>query len=104
MNNNESALSLQYWGLPSNTSVTLAGNGEFTGTMYAPNATLYGRGGGSDVMDHSGAAVMNAVSFNGHYSFHYDELLGDQDDHVKFHLASWNENVTSEFSWTEVTP
>jgi hypothetical protein len=103
-NSNESALSLQYWGLPTNTSVTLAGNGEFTGTMYAPDAILNGQGGGSDVMDHSGAAVMKGVNFNGHYSFHYDELLGDQDDHVKFHLASWNENVSSGFSWNEVSP
>lgn len=99
VNVNESALSLQFWGMPTCTSVTLNGNGEFTGTMYAPTATLYGRGGGSDVMDHSGAAVMAEVAFNGHYSFHYDELLGDQDDQIKYHLASWEEYM-AQFQWT----
>ncbi len=98
-NVNESALSFQFWGMPTCTSVSLNGNGEFTGTMYAPNATLYGRGGGSDVMDHSGAAVMSAVEFNGHYSFHYDELLGDQDDQIKYHLASWEEYM-ADFQWS----
>ncbi len=99
VNVNESALSLQFWGMPTCTSVTLNGNGEFTGTMYAPAATLRGTGGGSDVMDHSGAAVMAEVAFNGHYSFHYDELLGDQDDQIKYHLASWEEYM-AQFQWT----
>lgn len=99
VNPNDSSLSFQLWGMPTCTSVTLAGNGQLTGTMYAPSATLYGRGGGSDVLDHSGAAVMNAVNFNGHYNFHYDELLGDQDDEVKYYLGSWEEMMTP-FAWS----
>lgn len=85
------ALSFEYFGLPSNTTVTLAGNGEFIGTVYAPNATLKGAGGGSDVQDFSGAGIFDKVDYAGHVNFHYDEKLGAKSSALHYRIASWDE-------------
>lgn len=87
----ENSLKLEYWGLPTNTGIKFAGNAEFIGTVYAPSATLKGSGGGSDALDFSGACIVNEVSYNGHFAFHYDELLGTKNSSLAFRIASWNE-------------
>jgi hypothetical protein len=69
------ATSFSYWGLPSNTSVTMAGNAAFIGTIYAPQAALTLGGGGNTTYDFSGASISNTVAINGHFNFHYDEGL-----------------------------
>lgn len=79
------------YGLPSCTEVYVRGNGGFVGSIYAPQATLYGKGGGSDVQDIQGAAVMGNVSFNGHVNFHYDEKLGENSGITQWRIASWKE-------------
>lgn len=73
-NGNTDALKFQYYGLPSNVSISMGGNAAFVGVMYAPNAilNLNGGGGGSSV-DFSGAIIAKSVKINGHYNFHYDE-------------------------------
>lgn len=70
-----SAANFQYYGLPSNTSVTWSGNGNFRGTICAPQATVSMGGGGTNVYDFWGACVVNAITMNGHFGFHFDENL-----------------------------
>lgn len=91
INNTSDAYALQLWGLPTCGAVKIAGNGAITGTMYAPQATLKGAGGGNDSLDFQGAGIFNLVDYSGHFSFHYDERLGDDEKIVKYRLASWNE-------------
>lgn len=91
VNLTESAINMQIYGLPTATEVKMAGNAEFIGVVYAPQATLKGAGGGSDAQDFSGAGIFNLVDYNGKFSFHYDELLADLGDTVRFNIASWDE-------------
>ena len=65
------------WALPGVSAVSLSGEGQFTGTIYAPNAALSFSGGGSSGLDLIGAVVANTVSGSGKYKIHYDEHLQD---------------------------
>lgn len=85
------ALNFAYWGMPKNTQVNLGGNGEFIGTVYAPQAALVFNGGGSGSNDFIGAAVGASVKMNGHYKFHYDENLGEFGYVRGYTVVSWNE-------------
>jgi hypothetical protein len=91
MNQNGSAFSFGYYGLPSNTSFSLQGNGSFTGTIYAPNADFKLGGGGNDIQDFIGASVTASVFMNGHFNFHYDEDLARRGPQSLYVLTSWNE-------------
>ena len=91
INPNSSATSFTYWGLNSNTTVDMGGNASFTGTIYAPNATLTLGGGGSTTYDFSGAAIAKEVKLNGHYQFHYDEALGAFGPRRGYTIVSWHE-------------
>ena len=91
LNQSGDSAAMSIFGLPTAKEVYIRGNGEFVGSIYAPNATLYGKGGGNDVQDVQGAAVMGAVSFNGHVNFHYDEKLGDNSGITQWRIASWLE-------------
>lgn len=73
------------------TSLSFGGNGEITAAIYAPSADVTGNGGGNSVQDFSGAAIINSLKFNGHYSFHYDEALGRKGIYTGFVLTSWDE-------------
>ncbi len=90
-NEDGSALKLQYWGLPSNTSVSISGNGAFTGTIYAPSAELTLNGGGKDNYDFVGASISKTVKMNGHVKFHYDEALKRNGPRRDYVVTSWNE-------------
>jgi hypothetical protein len=90
-NENGSALNLQYYGLPSNTSVAISGNGSFTGTIYAPAAELTLNGGGRDNYDFVGASVSKTVRMNGKVQFHYDELLATKGPFQGYIPISWDE-------------
>ena len=89
--NVNNATNLFIYGLPTLTSLSMSGNGEFTGVLYAPNADLSLNGGGSGNNDFIGAAVVNTATLGGHYSFHYDEQLGNLDGSGEFTVTSWNE-------------
>jgi hypothetical protein len=67
--------SFQYYGLPTNLSLSWGGNNEYVGTIYAPQATVKLGGGGSDTYDFCGACVAQSVSIYGSFSVHYDENL-----------------------------
>jgi hypothetical protein len=90
-NPSASAFNFSYYGLPSNTSLSFNGNASFTGTVYAPSANFTIGGGGSDLYDFVGASVSNTVLLNGHYSFHYDEALGQFGPRRAYVVTAWNE-------------
>lgn len=53
-------------------TIDIAGNGVFSGTVYAPNATVKVAGNGGAM----GAIVGNDIKVAGNGEFHYDESLG----------------------------
>jgi hypothetical protein len=91
LNTDGKAADFGYWGLKSNTSVSLSGNAAFTGTIYAPQAALTMSGGGNNTYDIVGATVSNTVKMNGHFNFHYDEALGRRGPRSGYTITSWNE-------------
>jgi hypothetical protein len=103
VNQNASALSFQYYGLPSNTSLTLSGNGTFVGSIYAPNADLTFNGGGAGGEDFSGAAIGKTVSMNGNFKFHYDEALRFIGPPKGYVVTKWDEMTAREVA-TGPTP
>ena len=91
INETGNAANFSYYGLPSNKSVTMAGNATFVGTIYAPNAALTLSGSGSSDTDFVGSSVSNTVKMNGHFKFHYDESLGKFGPRRGYTVTSWNE-------------
>lgn len=75
VNTTGTANTFQYYGLPSNTSLTWNGNAFYRGTIYAPEATFSLGGGGNNILDYQGACVVKSAVLNGHFNFHYDEGL-----------------------------
>lgn len=84
------AYNVGLWCLPAVTSVTLSGEGQFTGTMYAPHAIMTLSGGGSSGIDFVGAVVAKTVTGSGKYKFHYDEDLQNRGMR-NLTIASWKE-------------
>jgi hypothetical protein len=91
INPNSDATSFFYYGLPTNTSLDITGNGTFTGVIYAPQADMFLRGSGSAIQDFTGASITDSVTMNGHFNFHYDENLGRSGAPRGFLITSWNE-------------
>jgi hypothetical protein len=85
------AANFSYWGMPNNKLVKIQGNGDFIGTVYAPQASAKFGGGGAGGDDFIGAMVVNDVTLNGHYKFHYDESLGVFGPRRGYTIITWNE-------------
>ena len=96
MNASGVAAKFSYWGMPSNTRLNLQGNGEFAGTVYAPQAQLNLGGGGSTLTDFMGASVTGSVKINGHFNFHYDESLGVYGPRRGYTINTWAEALWEE--------
>ncbi|HXA45366.1 MAG TPA: collagen-binding domain-containing protein [Candidatus Angelobacter sp.] len=79
-----------YFGLPGVTSITLGGNSQFVGAIYAPNASLTLNGGGGN-NGLQGAAIVASVTLNGHYDFHYDTALATNQFSRGAIPVSWQE-------------
>lgn len=90
-NGNSNATNFFYYGLPSNTSISLSGNAAFTGIIYAPQADFTLGGGGNNPYDFVGASITGSVRMNGHYNFHYDEALARLGASSGYVATSWNE-------------
>jgi hypothetical protein len=80
---------LQYYGLPSLTSLTFSGTSTFVGVVYAPEASATMNGGGNS-NDYIGSLVANIITMHGHYNFHYDESLSTRIPGL-FVATSWQE-------------
>ena len=78
------------YGMGTDKSINLAGNGQFYGAVYAPNYDLF-LGGGGNAGEMMGAAVMKSIKFNGHYEFHYDEDLAGHDSDLAMKVTHWAE-------------
>lgn len=89
--NVNNATNVFVYGLPSLKNLSMSGNGEFMGVIYAPDADLSLSGGGSGDNDFIGAGIFNTITMNGHFKFHYDENLGTLDGGNTFKVTSWNE-------------
>jgi len=91
INNTGKAGNFQYYGLPSNTSLTLPSNGDIACAIYAPSADFKLGGGGSAVINFSGACVTKTIKVNGHYKFHFDEALMKSGPWQDYVITSWVE-------------
>ena len=91
VNEGGKAENFYYYGLPTNTSLSLSGNAGFTGVIYAPSASLTLNGGGNNYTDFSGASVTKTVTMNGHFKFHYDESLARAGLARGYIVTSWGE-------------
>lgn len=91
VNNTGRATNFVYYGLPTNKKLNLPSNGDFTGVICAPNADLQLNGGGSTDLHFTGSCVMNNITVNGHYKFHYDESLANLGPKRDFVIVSWLE-------------
>ena len=76
-----------YYGLPSNQSLSISGNGALAGLIYAPNAAVQLNGGGNVY----GAVMCKSASVNGTFSFHFDEALKDPKYMGRYAIVSWDE-------------
>ncbi len=68
----------------------LRGNASYVGLVYAPNADVQLRGGGTSGR-FDGAVIGRSVTFNGNYDFHYDIQLGGLASEDFFKPVSWIE-------------
>ena len=73
------------------TSLRFSGNGTFIGVVVAPYAVSTISGGGNNNTDFCGCLMGNSLTFNGHFSFHYDEALGKDPANGRFIINAWNE-------------
>ena len=71
----------------SGTSVSVEGNGNFTGVVNAPNADITVTGNGTI----DGAMTGNTVTFNGNATLHYDTQLGGTTSSPYYWVKTWVE-------------
>ena len=74
-------------------NMTVDGNGQFAGMIYAPSATVSVKGGGSSG-DMYGSIFANNINFVGATSLHYDSAQGDVSSVVDYRIGSWYEDTT----------
>ena len=80
----------QVWGTAatgSSQSIKVAGNGDFAGIVYAPNADVEIKGNGNV----SGAAVGEDITLTGNAAFHYDVNLKNRQDGGAMSIGRWRE-------------
>ena len=80
-----------FYGLPSNQTLTFAANAAFVGRIYAPEADFTLGGGGKNTYDFVGQSITRSAKMNGHYNFHYDEASSQSTAAKGFTAISWDE-------------
>ncbi|NQU11048.1 hypothetical protein HQ590_09680 [bacterium] len=98
LNDASRAIDCRFYGLPTSSSWDINGNGQWVGTVYAPNAEVNVAGGGTDG-DMSGSIVADTIRFNGHTRFHYDESLETNNSNTGYLVASWQSLKLVGGSW-----
>ena len=92
VNDTAQAKNFAYYGLPSNTTISLTGNGAFYGTIYAPQANFSLKGSGNtSVDDFTGASITKSTTMTGNFNFHYDESLIHLTTLGGYDAVSWQE-------------
>ena len=92
INDTGHASAFAYYGLPTNTQISLTGNGAFYGTIYAPEADFTLKGGGNtSTNDFTGASITKTTTMTGNFNFHYDESLGQLTTLGGYDAAAWQE-------------
>jgi hypothetical protein len=91
VNNTGNANNFQIYGLPTCTSFTLSGNGQYVGTVYAPQAALAYNGGGVNALDFQGSCVIKSANINGQFNIHYDINLARNGPPSGYTVSSWQE-------------
>jgi hypothetical protein len=92
VNDTAQAKNFQYYGLPSNTSINLTGNGAFYGTIYAPQAAFSLKGSGkSSADDFTGSSITKTTVMTGNFNFHYDDSLSMLTTLGGYDATSWEE-------------
>jgi hypothetical protein len=66
------------YGLGTCTSLSLGGNANFVGCVYAPATSVVTSSGGNNAFDISGSLTARNLALNGHLNLHYDENLKQQ--------------------------
>lgn len=72
-------------------TIKIAGNGNFSGAIYAPDYDIEVKGGGSNGAVY-GAVVGKTIFMNGVTHWHYDEALREGGVVVDYAVASWYED------------
>jgi Tfp pilus assembly protein PilX len=72
-------------------SISVTGNGAFSGVIDAPNADVTINGNG-DIL---GSCIGNLITLTGNAQFHYDESLADGDVSGRLLISSWRELTTA---------
>lgn len=75
-------------------TIKLAGNGILAASVYAPNASVELKGGGS-AGEMYGAVVANNIKITGNYAFHYDVNLQDTEASDSWKMSDWSELITA---------
>jgi hypothetical protein len=75
-------------------TIKLHGNGVLHAAVYAPNANVELKGGGSSG-EACGSIVANDVRITGNYAFHYDEALAKEGSGNPFAIGRWRELTTA---------
>ena len=92
VNDTQKAKNFQYYGLPSNTTINITGNGAFYGTIYAPQADFNLKGSGSSSTDDfTGASITKSTKMTGNFNFHYDEALSQLTTLAGYDATLWAE-------------
>lgn len=73
------------------TSVTVGGNGQFVGTVIAPDATITLNGGGNNFTNVIGALMSENITVNGHFQFHYPMSLSRDLGTGRYLVTAWKE-------------
>lgn len=73
-----------------NQTIKIHGNGALSAVIYAPDADLELKGGGSSGVFY-GAAVADSITLTGNYDFHYDEALKDFSPEENYRMLEWRE-------------
>ncbi len=78
------------YGTASSQTIKLHGNGAAQAAIFAPNADLELKGGGTTGV-FMGSAVVKTAFVNGNFEFHYDEDLSNVDSSGVYTVGAWRE-------------
>lgn len=86
-------IKFQLWGTKTTgtQTINIAGNGLFSGIIYAPQGDVSIVGNGAV----NGSVVANNITLSGNAKFHYDESLGNFGGGNPFRIGKWKELTTA---------